>query len=249
MNVETAAKFPDRWPPVTVLIVTYRRPVIIRRVIRRYETFLQYPGKLLWRLADDGSPQGYVDDLLQEFARLNLQATVTPHCGFGANLNNGLREAFKSSDYVFLTEDDWATLNYINIGRGVWLLESVPEIGLVRYDDLGPHMRYAGAVLKHPEMKKKSFWVRYFIVDKGSKYIYPGGHPNLVHKRYYDSYGFYKEGGEIASVERAFSEILATQEGPEIAIMSEYMGVPKFVHIGRATWKGTKEGDPNYGVR
>ena len=242
------ALLPTRWPPVTVLIVTYQRPDIIRRVIQRYELYLQYVGQLLWRIADDGSSPGYVEDLQKEFARLNLQATVTPRGGFGANLNNGLREAFKDSDYVFLTEDDWATLDYINVTKGVWLLASVPEVGLVRYDEIGVDCRYDAAVLKHPNLHMNDTWVRYFVIDKGSRYIYPGGHPNLVHKRYYDGYGFYKEGGEIASVERHFSKVLATREGPEVVVMSDNVGVPKFRHTGK-TWKGTPDGDPKYGVR
>lgn len=242
------ATFPKAWPTVTVLIITYKRPQVIRRVIQRYEIYLQYAGKLIWRIADDGSPPGYVEDLQKEFARLGLQATVTDRRGFGANLNNGLREAFKDSDYVFLTEDDWAMLDYINVTKGVWLLENVPEIGLVRYDEIGIDSRYDAAVLKHATLKKKDVWVRYFVFDKGSRYIYPGGHPNLVHKRYYEAYGFYKEGGEIASVERYFSKVLAEQPGPEIIVMSDYVGVPRFRHMAK-TWKGTADGDPNYGIR
>jgi glycosyltransferase involved in cell wall biosynthesis len=242
-----AAPFPKAWPTVTVLVVTYNRPEIVRRVIQRYELYLQYAGKLVWRLADDGSPAGYVADLQKEFARLNLQATVTPRGGFGANLNNGLKAAFKESPFVFLTEDDWATWDYLSVTKAVWLLESIPEIGLVRYDEIGVDERLDAAVLKHPHDGMRETWARYFVIDKASRYIYPGGHPNLVHKRYYDAYGFYKEGGEIASVERHFSPLL-TKPGPEIAVMAEYTGVPKFRHIGE-TWKGTKEGDPNYGVR
>jgi len=248
VNTNQAVAFPAKWPPVTVLIVTFNRPEIIRRVIQRYELYLQYAGPIIWRIADDGSAPGYVESLQKEFARLNLQATVTKRGGFGANLNNGLKAAFKDSDYVFLTEDDWATLDYVNVTKGVWLLSSIPQIGLIRYDEIGIDIRLDAAVLKHPTLRMNDAWVRYFIFDKKSRYIYPGGHPNLVHKRYYGAYGFYKEGGEIASVERAFSHVLATKPGPEVVVMSDYVGTPKFRHAGK-TWKGTAEGDPNYGKR
>ena len=250
MNIESvqSAEFPNMWPDVTVLITTYRRPVVIRQVIQRYELYLQYAGRLIWRLADDGSPPGYVEDLQREFVRLDLQATVTDRGGFGANLNNGLGAAHRDSPYVFLTEDDWATIDYVNLTKGVWLLASIPKIGLVRYDESGIHSCYNGAVLKHGSLNRKDSWVRYFILSKGNRYIYPGGHPNLVHKRYYDAYGRYKEGGEIASVERHFSEVLAKQRGPAIVVMAEYAGLSKFEHIAK-TWKGTPEGDPNYGKR
>ena len=241
------APLPKVWPTVTVLIVTYNRPLVIRRVIERYELYLQYAGKLIWRIADDGSAAGYVAALQKDFARLSLQATVTQRGGFGANLNHGLKAAFQESPYVFLTEDDWATHDYLNLTKAVWLLESVPQLGLVRYDHIGVDERLDAAVLKHPADGMRDTWVRYFVMHKGSRYIYPGGHPNLVHKRYYDAYGYYKEGGEIASVERHFSPLL-TKPGPEIAIMSEQIGPPKFTHIGK-TWKGTAEGDPNYGIR
>jgi len=243
-----SAEFPAKWPDVTVLITTYRRPKVIRQVIQRYELFLQYAGRLIWRLADDGSPPGYVAGLQKEFARLDLQATVTNRGGFGANLNNGLAAAHKDSPYVFLTEDDWATLDYVNLTKGVWLLESIPGIGLVRYDESGIFSSYTGAVLKHGSLRKKDSWVRYFILDRENRYIYPGGHPNLVHKRYYDAYGLYKEGGEIASVERDFSKVLKTKKGPAIVVMAEYAGQSVFTHIAK-TWKGTAEGDPNYGKR
>jgi len=250
VNIEPVqtAEFPNVWPDITVLITTYRRPVVIRQVIQRYELFLQYAGRLIWRLADDGSPPGYIADLQEEFARLDLQVTVTNRGGFGANLNNGLKAAHKDSPYVFLTEDDWATFDYVNLTKGVWLLASIPEIGLVRYDEIGIYSSYEGAVLKHGSLNRRDPWVRYFVLDRESRYIYPGGHPNLVHKRYYDAYGPYKEGGEIASVERHFSRVLATQKGPAVVVMSEYVGQSKFEHIAK-TWKGTEEGDPRYGVR
>jgi glycosyltransferase involved in cell wall biosynthesis len=243
MNIQSRLElpFPKQWPPITVLIVTYERPEIIRQVIQRFELYLQYPGKLLWRIADDGSSPGYVDSLLKEFAHLGLQATVTKRGGFGANLNHGLKAAFQETNYVFLSEDDWATLDFISLSKAAWLLESVPGIGLVRYDEVGFDMQYHAAVLRHPCPELKDIWVRYFVIGKASKYIYPGGHPNLVHKRYYE------EEGEIASVERHFSGILATKPGPEIVVMAEYIGVPKFSHLGK-TWKGT-EADLFYGVR
>lgn len=248
MSVVQSAPFPAKWPDITVLIVTYRRPKVIRQVIQRYELFLQYPGRLIWRLADDGSPPGYIAELQKEFARLDFRVTVTQRGGFGANLNNGLRAAHKDSPYVFLTEDDWATLDYVNLTKGVWLLESIPGIGLVRYDEIGIFSKYTGAVLKHETLNKKDSWARYLILDSENRYIYPGGHPNLVHKRYYDAYGLYKEGGEIASVERAFSNVLKTRKGPAVVVMTEYAGQSKFTHIAK-TWKGTAEGDPNYGKR
>ena len=48
---------------------------------------------------------------------------------------------------------------------------------------------------------------------------------------------------------RDSSKALAEQPGPELVVMAEYVGIPKFAHIGGKTWKGTAEGDPNYGVR
>ena len=243
-----SAPLPEAWPPVTVLIVTYNRAHTIRRVIQRYELYLKYVGPLLWRLADDGSPPGYVEELQKEYRRLDFQATVTDRGGFGANLNNGLREAFKLSPYVLLTEDDWATLDIVDVTRGVWLMESIPEIGLVRYDEAGIDCTYHAAVLKHPTLTRKDAWTRYFVIDRSSRYIYPGGHPQLVHQRYYKRYGFYKEGGEIASVERHFSGVLKNQAGPQVVVMADYVGISKFRHTAK-TWKGTAEGDPNFGIR
>lgn len=221
-----------------MLLVTYNRPKILRRVLRAYEKYLHYPGRLIWRLADDGSPEGYLDDISEEFERLNLRWTVTERLGLGANMNAGLKVAFEETDYVFLSEDDWLVLDYLDLAEAVCLMECVPEIGTVSYDEAGYSMRLdARALLVGGD---KGWKVRYFVIHRDSRFRYSGGHPHLVHRRFHDACGYYAEGVQLGHVETNFRVRMQAVD-LEVAILPEYVGWPKYKHIGWPTWKATEE--------
>lgn len=227
------------WPPVTVLIVTYDRPDEVRAVVGALRNHLRYLGKLCWHLADDstGDPS-YVPSILRDFPDLTWTYTVTPQRGgWGVNVNTALQAV--QTPYVFLCEDDHVAQRPLDLGAGVFVMEHVPTVGLVRYDGVEGHR-----LTLHLEETPKVQGVRvhYLRADRlSSKELYVYSHrPHLKHKRFHEAYGLYTEGVDLGSTETLFAHRVRTAEaGPEIVVLSD--GVERaFKHIG-ASRQGTAE--------
>jgi len=224
----------DSWPPITVLVYTYNRPEKIRRVLPSLREHLKYSGMLLWRLADDGSPQGYLESIADTFPEMGLKWTVTNRKGFGANANAGYRA--RTTKYVLPTEDDLLIVRDLDLDRGVTLMEGVPEIGALRF----------GAAVVDTVLLGRAFMgpppMGYFIFDRArSKYWNPCGHPTLIQPSFYDFYGMLPEGVRVAKVEQNWDRReIARGPGPEVAILSECVGRYPFVHLSADRLGGTK---------
>jgi len=213
------------WPPITVMIITYNRPKIIRRTIDAYKEHLRYDGPLIWRLADDGSPPGYLEDLAADYPELDLKWTVTDRLGLASNINRGLK-AYETK-YAFFTEDDWMCTRSIDLNRGITLLENVSQIAVVIFDTASYYV-----TLHAHSLKVNGEYVNYFIKDFESRYWYPG-HPHLEHQGFYKAYGYYVEGTRHGEAERAFTyQAREIKDGPEVAILPDYVGKSPFKHIG-----------------
>ena len=62
------------WPTVSILIVTYDRPVEIRKTIVALSTHLSYPGKLIYHIADDHTPDdAYLPRIKSDFRELVIK--------------------------------------------------------------------------------------------------------------------------------------------------------------------------------
>ena len=216
----------DPWPPITVLIFTYNRPEFLRRTIDAYKEHLQYDGAFLWRIADDGSPPGYLESLAADYPELALTWTVTNRLGLGSNINKGLRAC--ETEYVFFTEDDWECTRSLDLNRAMTLLENVPQVAVVSFDMANYYI-----TLHAHSLKVNGGHVGYFIIDFASRYWYPG-HPHLEHvQRFREAYGYYAEGTCHGETERAFNfQARKIKDGPEVAILPEYVGKRPYKHIG-----------------
>lgn len=252
----------ENLPPVTVVIVTYDRPREVRLVIRSLMSHLRYDGELRWHLADDGTPGDYIKTILADFPQLGFTYTVPPwpasrqvECleylgaGFtdpshkadwGANVNRALEAV--QSHYVFLNEDDYVAMEDIDLTSGVWVLERVPNVGLIRYDGLSGHL---GVSLKLREVRTPrgretvlGTMTDFLEIDRHlSNHLNCYSHrPHLVHAgRFHRAgYGFYKEGVSLGACESEFAQrFKQANGGPEIAILDS--GVKrKFQHIGES---------------
>jgi len=221
------------WPPITVLMYTYSRPVKIRKALASLQKHLKYSGELLWRIADDGSPEGYLEGIAADFPELELQWTVTNRKGFGANANAGYRAC--TTKYVLPSEDDLVIIRDLDLDRGITLMEGVPEIGALRF----------GSAVLDTVLLGRAFGGRppigYFVFDRArSKYWNPCGHPTLIQPSFYDFYGMLPEGVSVARVEHDWDRRpIARGEGPEVAILSEYLGGYPFVHLSADRLGGT----------
>jgi len=224
------------WPPITVLIVTYDRPKEIREVIEALQVKLTYAGDLHWHLADDCSPTpGYVPAILSDFAHLNFTSTTTPQRrGWGVNVNTGLRAI--ETPYVFQCEDDQVARRPIDLERGVFVMEHVPDVGLVRYDGLEGH-RLVLHVDETPMVDGRR--VHFLRIDKRSSlrrkepYGY-SNRPHLKHRRFHGSYRGYPEGLKLGATEMMYAHHVMNQDGmPELVALAD--GIERaFNHIGRS---------------
>jgi len=213
------------WPPITVMIITYNRPKIIRRTIDAYKEHLRYDGELIWRLADDGSPPGYLEDLAADYPELNLEWTVTNRKGLASNINKGLKAC--ETKYTFFTEDDWMCIRSIDLTRGMTLLENVPQVAVVVFDTANYRV-----TLHAYSLQVNGGRVDYYIKDFECRYWYPG-HPHLKHSGFHEAYGYYVEGTHRGKAELAFYyQARKVKDGPEVAILPEYTGKRPFKHIG-----------------
>lgn len=220
------------WPSITVLIVTYNRPVEIRKTIDALKAHLKYPGRIGWLLADDNSPNGYTDAIVQDYADLRFAVSVTNRLGWAGNVNAAMAKC--ETEFIYLNEDDYVSLYDIDLDKGVAILMSVQSAGLVRYDGVDGHK----LSLEMCETASPIGRVPYLKILKRSQglNVY-SNRPHLKHKRFHEVYGTYPEGLELGATETVFAHRVKENRGPNVVILEN--GIRKaFNHVGRS-WKGT----------
>lgn len=232
------------FPVVSILIVTYDRPVEIRRTIDALRKHVRYPrDKLRWTMADDGSEGNYVYNIQQDFKDLSITATISKRGGWAVNVNKGMKFCWGISDYVFLCEDDYVARRTINLEKGVALLMSkedagIPEgvekrkpIALLRYDGLQAHW----AALQLRESKSAIGNIHYLKIHHNSPFlpIY-SNRPHLKHRRFHDYYGMYAEGQSLAATEIGFTKkVKQKPDGPWLCILEDGITLA-FDHVGKS---------------
>jgi len=224
------------WPDVAVQIITYDRPGEIRRVIVALEKYLQYEGKLIWYLADDGSPGNYILDIQHDFPKLNFRVSVTNRLGWGANVNKCMQMI--GEKYIFLCEDDYIALQPLDVNKGVALLDSKANIGLVRYDGLAGHRLN----LAIEEVDTHLGVLQYLEILKNSRglNVY-SNRPHLKSAKFHRAYSNYPMGKPLGQTEEAFAhrvkDILA---GPKLVTLENGI-VRAFDHIGKSRQNTTDD--------
>jgi len=217
--------------PCTVLVVTYNRPVEIRRTLYAFLKNVIYPhDKLLFHLADDASPGSYIADIKSEFNFLHWSHTRTERGGWGKNVNTALKAIV--TPFVFLMEDDYVANGPVDLETGARLMTNVEQVGLVRYDGLAGHF----LTLHINEFVNHEGRIDYCVIDKKSRHLNVySNRPHLRHKRFTDYYGYYPEGGKLGWTEEAFAHHVrkAPDDSPSLAILKD--GIPRrFEHIGKS---------------
>jgi hypothetical protein len=192
---------------------------------------IKYPqGKLLFHLADDGTPGDYIGAIESEFHYLHWTHTVTNRQGWGANVNTALKAI--QTNMVFLIEDDYVSLHPINLVDGVRLLTAKDDIGLIRYDGIAGH----NLTTYWREYTDSDGRIDYGIIDLKSPHLNCySNRPHLRHKRFTDYFGYYPEGKPLGWTEEAFAHHIkkAPSEAPKLVILDD--GVPRhFDHIGKS---------------
>jgi len=186
---------------VAVIITTHNRTDTAKTTIESLVSRLKYP-KLHWFIADDRSDPGHVKQLVDKFVELGIKdvyvtETNDEHWGLGASLNNALTAAFKLTDVVLTTEDDWYLQYDLDISEFVDTIKNDQTVGVIRLGAANHLSKY---------MEEYTDSLACVSVEKYKRDRDKTGRLNSLqvairHKRLFDRIGFYIENSNPDVVE------------------------------------------------
>ena len=169
------------FPMVSVLFTTYNRTPYAVRAIQTALENLIYPN-LVWYIADSGSRSEHLD-VIQKL--LSSSKVIGFHSdGFllpGNNWNKGIRRIFDFTNIYFRLEDDWITMQKVDLAPYVKVLLEQEEVGQVRLGGLPINI----------ESESVGYDGRTYLRLHKTREYYYSGHPGLIHKRFHDAYGYF----------------------------------------------------------
>lgn len=214
--------------PLTVILLTYQRTDYAQRTVAAVGKHLQYP-EWGWYVSDDGSSEDHVQKVSQatlETSRPILEGH-SEHISYGAGANRALSAAFGVGNLVLMLEDDWELTQSLDVWKWAALLMERPDIGMVRMGYLNNGIR--GDLIGH---NGSLYWM---LDDSDSKHhscFSFAGHPALIHRRFFDSYGWYPERWQPGDTELRMCWEIASQQGPAIVWPVELGSAGPWAHIG-----------------
>lgn len=231
----------NKIPVVSILITTHNRTNVAKYTIQSLINNVYYP-KINWIVCDDRSEENHIKEIEKIFLKNNIVnfkilKTDNKHYGLGASLNNGLKEAFKLSEYVLTTEDDWVLERKLNIACMINVLQLNKNVGSIRlaavnnnYSIINSWGKCYKKITSDGRLKTSTFNLQVAI----------------RHKRVYDQIGFYKENVHSDICEQDFIKRYNsyTNNGHEklITIIPNHIKENTlddeslyFIHVGRST--------------
>lgn len=231
-------------PPLAVVFQTHNRTAMAAYVLESFVKNLKYGGRIRYIVADDRSYPGHVEALEDVFVAngvtdYEICRTNKTRWGLGSSLNNGLQAAFRVTDVVLTTEDDWWCKARFDITRYVRAVMQ-PDVAGVRFGSMNGRFNvlrqspYAG--LRHVTGSKD--------VVPEHRYVF-NAQIMLRNKRAYDAVGLYRENVDIDTVEcdmnnrfnRMFSD---GNDASMMVLWPSYLKLNSldsgfFMHIGKST--------------
>jgi len=236
------------YPDVTVLIVTYDRPLELRRTLAALRDRLCYEGTIHWHIADDGSPAiedalplearsaqsgkiDYISSLRVDFPQVPFSYTICNRGGWGRNVNMAIRFITQGDPdaLIFLCEDDYVLRRNLDLCSGVALLLAEESLGAVRYDGIEGH----ALDLELREVSTDRGRQNYLRILKASPMLNVySNRPHLTHRRFREAYGPYAEGLSLGRTEENYAHRVKDEvSGPDVAVLPTGI-VCSFDHIG-----------------
>jgi len=226
----------EEFPEVAICIVTYDRLPEIKQVIRALKEHFKYKGKVLWHIADDASPHGYIGTIRNEFPDIRFTYTNGNRGGWGVNVNTAM-EFLENKPYVFLIEDDYVAKRDLNITAGVALMEANKKVCAVRYDGIAAHTLN----LRLREQKTPIGAIAFAYIDKDSPHLNVySNRPHLRHVQRFKCFGKYPTRKMLGETETAFAhKVKDRKKCADFAILANGIETA-FDHIGKSR-QGSKE--------
>lgn len=184
------------FPPLVIVLLTYQRTEYALRTISATLDNLQYPGSILWYIADDGSGTQHYHTLRTAIKHGGgrLIGGHTDRMGYGASANEAWRRANDYSEFTLWLEDDWELLRAYDPTLHITLLNEHAELGMVRLSDIKVdlHATVVGYDGYH-----------YLRIWNESHYMF-SGNPSIRHRRALEAWGNYPEGLNPGDTEVAY---------------------------------------------
>lgn len=188
-------------PIVSVVLFTHDRTKVAIETIRSLVKNLDYP-KLNWIVSDDRSEPGHVEELVSFFGLLGIVPAVCrtnqSRWGLGASMNNGLKEAFKTSDFALRCEDDWILEKKLDLRKHIQTMLAHEEV-------VGVRLGMVGSGVKVDE-KRKIPGYKVLCGSAGENSWIFNNQVFLVKKKIHDAIGWYNENTTADKEEAEFKD-------------------------------------------
>lgn len=103
---------------LTICLLTYNRFEYARTTLESVLKNVVYDGNMAVHIADDGSPSGYIDDLVASMVRnVPVSWSNSERGGYGANYNLAMQTVHNLSRFVLPLEDDWELTRRLDLNR------------------------------------------------------------------------------------------------------------------------------------
>ena len=216
------------YPPLAIVVTTYNRKALACATVKALVENLRYAGSVIWHISDDGSESGHTDAIRAQLPEgSSVTVSNVRRNGVGASKNAGLREVFKVTPLVLLTEDDWELSRTWDITPHADVLLNEPDTGMIRLGWL-----LHGIDARLVELRGHNYWK----LKPGSSRYVNSSQISLRHKRFYDKLGYHKEaintGGEELDMCYRYND---TPNPPAILWPSDFptpLASGVFKHIG-----------------
>ena len=222
------------WPAITVMIITYKRPIEIRKTIKALRDNIKYPGKIFWHIADDSSGEDYIPKIKEDFPELTIFSTTCDRGGWGKNFNTAFKQI--STEFIFVCEDDYVAKGEVDIHTGIALMQLDPSVALVRYDGVAGHDMVLELKTRHWSGGRDGLFLHYATIRQEETELYAySNRPHLIHKHFHEHFGLYPEDKKLGETEETFAHIVKAlaDEQYRLAILDTGFP-PAFDHIGHS---------------
>ena len=206
------------FPHISIIIPTYNRPWIVKRIVQGLKRNLRYSGPTHFWIGADGDLS-----VGKMFAgQYDITVIPGPNNGLGANLNRLIQST--PDDYLFQLDDDHLLLKPLELNRHVIKLRDDETAGWIRLMGVGYHDYIARL--------EENYWRVYW--QSPETYI-PSNRPHLKHRRFHDHFGLYPEGVNLAETEDGFCQQCKDKKGgPSVLVPLDVSTESGWDHVGES---------------
>ncbi len=160
------------WPPIGIMLLTYDRIDYAKETIKGVMEHASYSGEIVWHIADDGSPDGYREALLEMLPE-GTSVTNAEGSGYGGSFNLASQVLHSKAGIILPLEDDWQLLRPFSFDSFVEVLQGENEITCIRMGYIGYTQPLEGTFTYLGDQ-------HYLLLDPKSKEPHVwAGHPRL----------------------------------------------------------------------